>query len=297
MSLRVELHVVGELTGELDELEPPPVSLVVRHADSVPDGAITAAAWRDDGFDFWAFDRRLDELVGRGAPVVVAAPAGEARALVGQIATRGQRLAPRRNAASQGAWFDRVLDDHRALHDLGKPLVQADFDHALDAWQWTLRLDPEASAAVQLAVLLHDVERLVSEADVRIEHHAVDYQAFKDAHARAGARIAHAVLARAGVARALADQVAALVAVHERAHGDAAIRAINDADALSFFSFNSPGYLAYFGAAQTTAKVSYTLARMSERAGRELAALRLPQLVRAQIEARTGRLRHRDHLA
>ena len=30
---------------------------------------LTATAWRDDRFDFWAFDRRLDVLVARGAPL------------------------------------------------------------------------------------------------------------------------------------------------------------------------------------------------------------------------------------
>jgi hypothetical protein len=303
MSLDLELHIVGELGTEAGELGDTLAAvrgtgtrLIVRYADITPADAITAAVWRDDRFEFWAFDRRLDDLVARGVPVALAASTGDAPALVREVATRCQRLAPRRNAATAGGWFDRVLDEHRALHDLARPLVRADFDHALDAWQWSVRLDPGARAAVQLAVLLHDIERLATEADERIEHRAADYQAFKDAHARAGAELARALLSRAGVASALADEVAALVAVHERpsaAPADHAIRAINDADALSWFSFNSPGYLAYFGAAQTATKVAYTLARMSARARRELAALRMPQLVRGQLEG----LLHRDHLA
>lgn len=297
MSLDLELHVLDELgadAGELDAaIRGTGARLIVRCADTAPTDAITTAAWRDDRFEFWAFDRRLDDLAARGAPVVLAATAGEAPALVREVATRGQRLAPRRNAATAGGWFDRVLDEHRARHDLSRPLVQADFDHALDAWQWSVRLDPDAPPAVQLAVLLHDIERLATEADQRIEHRAVDYQAFKDAHARAGAQLARALLVRAGVASALADEVAALVAVHERATADPAIRAINDADALSWFSFNSPGYLAYFGLTRTAAKVAYTLARMSPRARRELAALRMPMFVRGELEG----LLHRDHLA
>lgn len=260
---------------------------------AVPADAITAAAWRDDRFDFWAFDRRIDALVARGEALPVAAPAAEAPALIREIQIRGQRLAPRRNAASAGGWFDRVVDEHRALHDLTRPLVRADHDHALDAWQWSLRLDPDAPAAVQLAVLLHDIERLTSAADQRVEHLATDYQAFKDAHARAGARIAQLVLRRAGVARRLADETCALIAVHERPGVAPALRTINDADALSFLSFTSPGYLAYFGPARTAAKVAYTLGRMSPTARRELAALRLPAAVRLELE----RLQHRDHRA
>ncbi|HET9623314.1 MAG TPA: DUF4202 family protein [Kofleriaceae bacterium] len=250
---------------------------------------VTAEAWRDDGFDFWAFDRRLDTLVARGEPLRVRAPAALAPAVLSEIRTRGQRLAPRRTPATAGAWFDRVLDAHRALHDLARPLVRADYDHALDAWQWAVRRDRDAPAAVQLAVLLHDIERLVSEADARHEHLAADYQAFKDAHARAGAQIARGVLARAGVGAALVDEVCALIAVHERPSADPALRAINDADALSFFSFNSPGYLAYFGPDKTRGKVAYTLARMSPAARDELAALRMPAAIRAAIaELRAG---------
>ena len=259
---------------------------------------LTATAWRDDRFDFWAFDRRLDVLVARGAPLRVSAPPELAPAVLSEIRTRGQRLAPRRTAATAGAWFDRVLAAHRALHDLDRPLVRADYDHALDAWQWAVRRDAGAPRAVQLAVLLHDIERLASEADARVEHLAADYQAFKDAHARAGARIARGVLAQAGVPDALADEVCALIAVHERPSDDPALRAIYDADALSFFSFNSPGYLAYFGPDRTAAKVAYTLARMSEAARRELPALRMPAAVRVAIpELDEIERHHRDHRA
>jgi hypothetical protein len=72
----------------------------------------------------------------------------------------------------------------------------------------------------------------------------------------------------------------ALIANHERTGEGAAIRAVNDADALSFFSFNSPGYLAYFGEDQTARKVEYTLARMSAPARTHLRELRMPGFVR-----------------
>jgi Domain of unknown function (DUF4202) len=320
MALAVELHITDDTGDTADttgcndrapwnnELAG---SVALGRGVRAPDDALTARAWRDDGFDFWAFDRRLDELAARGEPLRVTAPAGEAAEIAREIAIRAQRLRPRRNRASAGAWFDRVLAAHRALHDLTRPLVRADLDHAIDAWQWSLRRDPDAPAAVQLAVLLHDIERLASEADARIEHRAPDYQAFKDAHARSGAQIARGVLERAGVATELAGEAAALIAVHERASEQPALIALNDADALSFFSLNSPGYLAYFGPDRTAAKVAYTLARMSRAARRELAGVRMPRAVRAELE-RCARAdpgdpgerdphdhdgRHRDHRA
>jgi hypothetical protein len=254
---------------------------------------LPASAWRADDFDFWSFDRSLDEVAARGDSIRISARAFEAVTIAQQIATRAQRLAPRRNTASRTPWFDRVLLEHRGIHDLRKPLVRADYDHALDTWQWTLRRDPHASAALQLAALLHDIERLVTESDRRVEHEAADYQAFKDAHARSGAALAKTLLARAQVPSAILAATTALIAVHERTSADAVSQAINDADGLSFFSLNSFGYLRYFGEEQTAKKIEYTLTRMSPAACRELAMLRVPRvvgdLVKRAINTRVAR--------
>jgi hypothetical protein len=247
-------------------------------------GALTSADWFSERFDFWAFDRRVDSLFARGEPLHVVAAAEELPLLRAQLAIRTQRLAARRNTWSATDWFTAVLAEHHALHPLDKPLARADLDHALDAWQWTLELDPDARASVQLAALLHDIERLTSETDARVEHLADDYQAFKDAHAEAGAQHARTLLDRAGVPAAIADQTCALIAVHERTGGSASLVALNDADALSFFSLNSPGYLRYFGEDHTAAKVAYTYRRMSRAARAWLGEMRMPAFVRAQVD-------------
>jgi hypothetical protein len=174
---------------------------------ALPEVAVVIARWRDSSFNMASLDAEIataahqgsfclriqgfddhdegfdDAWEGSGGTI---AWTGAGRAVV-EILTRYQRLTPRRNAASSPPWFTRALAVHRAMHDPRKPLVLADLDHAIDTWQWTLRLDPEAGAAVQLAALFHDIERLWSEADRRVEHLAPDYQAFKDEHARAGA--------------------------------------------------------------------------------------------------------------
>ncbi len=287
MDLRqIELHVPGGAV-ELAALELAFPTLAWGCTGEAS-GAIRASAWRAEPFDFWSFDRGVDAIADAGRPLRVSAPADVAVPVAREIATRAQRRIARRNAASAAPWFDRVLDEHRARHDLGKPLVRADLDHALDAWQWTLRLDPGAPAAVQLAALLHDVERLASEADARIEHRAADYRAFKDAHAREGARIAGELLAHAGVPAELAAEVCRLVASHERPGEQPALQLLNDADALSFFSLNSAGYLAYFGPEQTERKVAYTLGRMSGAARRELPLVRIPSEIRRMIRRGHG---------
>jgi hypothetical protein len=247
-----------------------------------PADVLRAEEWEAPGFDFWGFDRSLDVLVEEGRPLSLAASGPPAR-FASEVLTRAQRLLGRRNAASRSRLFERVLTLHRALHaragldDAGRPLVRADYDHSLDVWQWTLRLAPEAGLAVQLAALLHDVERLLSEADRRIEHAAADYGDFKHAHARGGVRLADELLAEAGGCGALRERVAALITGHEggQTTADPDLGLLADADALSFFSLNSPGFLSYYGDDHTRRKVAFTLDRMSPAARGRLAGLRL----------------------
>lgn len=228
-----------------------------------PEIHIDADAFRAGDFDAYRVDDLCEEL-GPGAFALRIEGHAVCAATVDAVLTRYQRFLGRRNPASAGPAFTRVLACHRALHDCAKPLVRADFDHALDTWQWMLRLDPHAGVAVQIAALFHDVERLVSEADVRIEQHASDYRAFKDEHARRGAAMTRAALAATGLDAAIIDRAADLVARHEQPGEDAERLLLNEADALSFFSLNSTGFLRYYGVEHTRRKVAYTLARLRE---------------------------------
>ena len=244
---------------------------------------VRASEWRRADFDTWSFDCRVDELAVAPFALCVADDADDAPQFPVEVLNRCQRVIGRRNRHSQGQLFARVLERHRALHDLGKPLVRADYNHARDVWQWLLRLDAEASLPLQIAALFHDVERLASEPDARVEHLAADYQAFKDAHARAGAAMTDAVLAEAGVGANVRARVCELVAQHERPSDDAELALLNDADALSFLSLNSPGYADYFGPEQTKKKVAYTWNRMRPGARAKLGLVHLRSDVNALL--------------
>jgi hypothetical protein len=243
-----------------------------------------ASQWASNVFDFWAFDCRVDELAREPFTLTLADDREEGIAFPLAVLIRCQRTIGRRNRHSQSQQFDRILFAHRALHDLDKPLVRADYNHALDVWQWTLRLEPASSAALQIAALFHDVERLVSEAEARVEQHADDYQHFKDEHARKGAAIALQVLRGAGVAEDVASRAAAMIVAHEARSGDGEVAILNDADALSFFSLNSSGYADYFGPAQTRKKIAWTLNRMSAAALARTKSLRLRHDVAAFLQ-------------
>jgi hypothetical protein len=195
-----------------------------------------------------------------------------------QVMTRYQRLLPL-ESRDYPEWFSEVLAMHRRLFDVSKPLVRADYDHSLDTWRWVRRLYPEASPVLQGAALFHDIERLESEADNRIEHLAADYVQFKRDHAKGSARILERVLGKVSIPTTAAMRLLELVIKHESPADDEELLLLNDADALSFFSLNSWGFVRYFDVAHVQRKVQFTLARMRPSARRLLDTLRLPSAV------------------
>jgi hypothetical protein len=288
-------------------VEPRGLCAPAPETDCVPIGGVVsqaqidADAWLSPDASLLAFDRLVhtaeDQARMLGSPLrVVVEGAGESltEAALG-VATRYQRLWPQRNEASRQAVFDAVLRTHRGLHDCAKPLVRADFEHAVDVWQWVLRLCPEASAAVQIAALFHDIERLVAEPDVRVEQHAADYLQFKLRHAARGAELMASSLARVCPAPLVA-RAAELVHRHEQPQDDAELRVLNDADALSFFALNSAGFLSYFGPEHSAKKVAYTVRRISSaRARTLLGTLRLEPFVTARLASELAHGAHAEH--
>jgi hypothetical protein len=246
-----------------------------------------ADAWAHPDLQLLDVDRRvhaLEDEVGAPFALELAGKSAHVSTMHAQFPLRYQRLFARRNDASRQERFDRLLALHARLHDRQKPLVRADHDHALDVWQWTLRLAPDASEALQIAALFHDIERLSSEADVRIEQHAGDYLAFKLRHAKKGAVLLAAVLDELALPDSTRARACALVERHEQPERDSELATLNDADALSWFALNSPGFLAYFGAEHTRKKLEFTLARMRSQAARELLSqVRLQREVAAML--------------
>ncbi|HYG63597.1 MAG TPA: DUF4202 family protein, partial [Thermoanaerobaculia bacterium] len=223
-SLEVVFRRRGTPLGAAEELRPlavefPTVQIGPSRSpfgeEEIPFCTLEAVEWEHPTFGFYEFDARMNDLAERtdGHPfgLRLLGPAERLPSLAFEVLTRCQRLADRRNHESCGPEFDRVLRCHRELHNLAKPLVRADHSHTLDTWQWVLRLNRGAGLAVQLAALFHDIERLVSEADVRVEHQAPIYQSFKDDHARRGAAMAVEALAEAGIDEPACRRVARLI--------------------------------------------------------------------------------------
>lgn len=259
---------------------------------------VSFSEWQSPRLDLLRLDNQVHEREAAGGISCLRLVGGgqEAAAFFEQVLTRYQRLLPFAQRPDQAV--ARVLAHHRALFDLSKPLVRADYDHALDTWRWTLRMDLGASRALQLAALFHDIERLRSESEQRVEHLAADYRAFKYAHARSGARLSTDILSSCGLPAAVVERVAQLVEGHEAPGEEEELAALNDADALSFFSLNSWGFVRYFGLEHSRAKVAYTLARMRPVARRYLGRFRyhpeLSGILREQLTERTPARRRQE---
>jgi hypothetical protein len=255
---------------------------------------LDAEAWRAPGFDPQEWDARVFEAAEQASAStgltlhLGGAPRQALATTALEVLTRYQGLIGRRNAASEGVLFDRLLVHLRALHDLSDPLVQADHRHALDTWQWVLRLAPGADLALQVAALFHDVERPLSDTDTRLTHPAHDYLSFKDAHAARGAELAVAVLAETGVEPRVRERVRWLIRRHERPESDTALVLLNEADALSFFSLRASGFARVFTRAHTRREVAHTLARLRPTQRWRLARIRMAPHVRRLLEEAMG---------
>ncbi len=257
-----------------------------------PDGAagrpadLTVERWEDPGLDLRELDRRLDRVVAERRPLVVAGSAARPTlvpAALLAILTRAQRVVGRRNRSSASFLFDSLLARHRDLYDLALPHARAHYDHALDVWQWTLRLSSDASLALQLAALFHDLERRRAEPR---EPAAGDYPGARRRQAREGARFAVSVLAAAGVHPAVLERTGRLIAAHDEpaAGSDRELAQLVDADALSFFSLESPGFLDAHGPAHARHRVTFTLARLSLDGRSRLAELHLRPAIRRLVD-------------
>jgi hypothetical protein len=259
----------------------------------VPDSiTIDVSDWSDPDASLLEFDRRVNPLEDHvrstgmrvGFRIVGREKQHTIRAIT-QILDRYQRLFPRwPGSQSTRDVLASVLDAHASMHDIRKPLVRADYDHAIDVWQWVLRLCAQASLALQVSALFHDIERLVSECDIRVEQRASNYLQFKHAHASNGSVMLRAALAELGLGPDL-DRAAQLVARHEQPGTDQELQVLNDADGLSFFGLNSSGFLAYFGEEHTRMKVAYTLRRMRPEAQRYVRDMRLDAVVSSLVQA------------
>ncbi len=153
---------------------------------------------------------------------------------------------------------------------IARSQVPEDPVHADNTLAWLLRLEPGADSALRLAALAHDIERATPDRYRREDFD--DYDSFKAAHARRGARLLREILEDCGVDAAAVEEACRLVERHE-VGGDPRADLLKDADSLSYFDVNLPHYYAREGEAETLRRCRWGLKRLSPRARSWLATL------------------------
>lgn len=274
VAFQPELTTVRLVVDEEDEVDTSVIerefpTIALERSESKGGAIVTIDdfAWRGS-FETTSFD----EAIERARPIGMIAVRGtDAAGVAREVLARYQRLVMRRNDASSSPAFDSVLDACSMLFGGEGGRFKAEHDHALDSWQWMLRLDPSAGLAPQLAALLHDIDRLESEPHERIEHRV--YRALDDAQAKRGGERALAVLRGIGIDEDTATRVRDLVAGRCPTEPDACL--LDDADSLSFLSLGSARYADHFGLAQTRRKVTFVLGRFGPVAREKVSLLRL----------------------
>jgi len=135
--------------------------------------------------------------------------------------------------------IDSAKEKIRAI--ISKSTVPEDPVHADNTLQWLLKLEPEADEALQLAALAHDIDRANETTKVRRSEFN-DYDLFKAAHAKHGAKILKEILEECHLEQAIIDEACRLVESHE-VGGDPRTDLLKDADSISYFEVNMPLYL------------------------------------------------------
>lgn len=237
-------------------------------ASAFPEPSLDLAQWDESSLDLLAWDDLVRSCASAPAQELhLRAPGfSEWVPRMAQTLCRYQRFLPPAHPDRSSPSMRRLLRAYRRLHDFSLPLVLTDFEHSVDTWRWLLRLEPRADLPLQCAALLHDVERLESEAERRIEHLAPSYSDFKRRHAERGGAIVSGLLTRLDFDARDVAEARRLVERHEHPTGDPRLQLLNDADGISFLSLNAYGYLRYFGPEQTRKKLTYTFTRMSREA-------------------------------
>lgn len=142
--------------------------------------------------------------------------------------------------------------------------VPEDPGHADNTLEWLLRLEPDASEALQLAALAHDIDRAIERTKVRRADFD-DYDAFKAAHARNSAKILRPILTTCGVEQNIVEEACRLVVVHE-VGGDPSSDLLKDADSISYFDVNLSLYFQREGWDETKRRSHWGYRRLTPKA-------------------------------
>jgi len=144
---------------------------------------------------------------------------------------------------------------------ISKSSVPEDLTHAENVLEWLLKLKPDADEALQIAALVHDIDRADESRKIQRADYN-DYDQFKVAHANNSATILKEILHECQVEQSIIDEACRLVERHEIG-GDPRSDLLKDADSISYFEVNMPFYFQREGYEETLKRCIWGYHRLS----------------------------------
>lgn len=158
----------------------------------------------------------------------------------------------------------------KILAILDKSELAEESSHAKNTLWWVKKLKPDASMALEIAALAHDLERGI--APRCREKDFETHEEYKKAHSERSALILEKILRYYSLDEDLIAETIELVRLHE-VGGSEEAEVLMDADSISFFDNNLDFYISYKGVAGAIKQVRYKFERCSPRAKKYIEGL------------------------
>lgn len=157
--------------------------------------------------------------------------------------------------------LDQVRNE--ILEVLSKSDLALEAEHGENTLKWVWEIKPDASLALQIAALGHDIER--SRLDRFKSEDFSDHSEYKRLHSEKGAEMLGELLHNLDIDDKIINDVEDLVRLHE-VGGTEEADILRDADSISFFDNNLEFYIGYKGLEAAKKQAEYKFSRCSERA-------------------------------
>jgi len=157
--------------------------------------------------------------------------------------------------------FDLVLKEINTITKNAED--KTEHGHSQSVWQWTLKLKPDADAALQIAALGHDIDRSFEDYRQMKARHET-YAEYKKEHVLQSAKIICDILKKHNFDKTTIKKVKQLIEDHEIG-GKGDVEILITADSLAFFN-NLVHYQEEHTEQETLDKIKYMYDRLSDKA-------------------------------
>jgi hypothetical protein len=137
--------------------------------------------------------------------------------------------------------------------------------HSKLTLKWVLVLEPNASEALRIAAIAHDIDRAVTGITEKDLKDFSKLNEFKKEHSIRSAKAVVDLLKRHHYDKRVIGRAKGIIEKHEFG-GDKESDVLKDADSISYFDYNLPFYLKRNGKEKTKKKIKFMYVRLSKKA-------------------------------